>query len=271
MRLKISLKPANIHKSLFVFFVPVIIPAILLSSPNPTRYPVYLVHGILGFPEVLSLLEWRFEQKGYTTYSYYYPSIEKTIREHGTDFGKWILEQTGRDTILLVTHSMGNLVAREMHNAYPQIPVYRWIMIAPPNQGAQSADLWSKIPLYRKVTDTPGQELRFSYDNASYKQLPPPKCEFAIIAGGMKNDVGFSLLLDGDDDGKVRVEETYLEGYVDHIILPQVHTELVFAKNTFEQADHFFYTGRFDTSLVNKEFPLNLGKISDLLNRGDSR
>ncbi|HDT12639.1 MAG TPA: hypothetical protein ENO01_03170 [Candidatus Marinimicrobia bacterium] len=234
----------------FLPFLIVTIPGYIHSSPDPACYPVYLVHGILGFPEVFSLMEWRFEQAGYTTYNYYYPSTEKSIREHGLDFGRWILEQTGQDTILLVTHSMGNLVAREMHNAYPQIPVYRWLMIAPPNQGAQSADLWSKIPLYRWWTDTPGQELRYSNEMASYKHLPPPKCEFAIIAGGMKNEVGFSLLLDGDDDGKVRVEETYLEGYTDHIVMPQVHTGLLFAKNTFEQALHFFRTGRFNPELV---------------------
>lgn len=219
---------------------------IFSAQPDPTRYPVILVHGILGFPEVFALIEWRLNQAGYETLNFFYPSTEKTIREHGEDLALWIKAQTRQDTILLITHSMGNLVAREMLYAHPEIPVYRWLMVAPPNKGAQSADLWSKIPLYRWWTNTPGQELRLSNKNAHYKQLHPPSCDFAIIAGGMKNEIGFSLLLDGDDDGKVRVVETKLPGYADFMIIPQVHTGLLFSKETFEQADHFFRTGRFD-------------------------
>lgn len=220
------------------------------SSHDPTRYPVILVHGILGFPELFGLMEWRLNQAGYETMNFFYPSTEKSIREHGEDLALWIKTQTRQDTILMITHSMGNLVAREMHHAHPEIPIYRWLMIAPPNQGAQSADLWSKIPVYRWLTERPGQELRLTNENASYKNLPPPQCEFAIIAGGLKNEIGFSLLLDGDDDGKVRVEETKLPGSADFIIIPQVHTGLLFSKETFEQADHFFKTGRFNPELL---------------------
>jgi len=243
------------------------------SQPDPTRYPVILVHGILGFPEVFALLEWRLNQAGYKTLNFFYPSTEKTIREHGEDLATWIKAQTKQDTILLITHSMGNLVAREMHYAHPEIPIYRWLMVAPPNQGALSADLWNRIPLYRWWTDTPGQELRFSNKHAHYKQLPPPSCEFAILAGGMKNEIGFSLLLDGDDDGKVRVVETKLPGYADFMIIQQVHTGLLFSKETFEQADAFFRTGHFDATLIDKEF--NLGKsleeIPNLLKQGESK
>ncbi|MDK2976825.1 MAG: hypothetical protein PWP06_1300 [Candidatus Marinimicrobia bacterium] len=243
------------------------------SLSDPTRYPVILVHGILGFPEVFALLEWRLNQAGYETLNFFYPSTEKTIREHGEDLALWIKAQTKQDTILLITHSMGNLVAREMHHAHPEISIYRWLMVAPPNQGAQSADLWNKIPLYRWWTDTPGQELRLSNTHAHYKHLPPPSCEFAIIAGGMKNEIGFSLLLDGDDDGKVRVVETQLPGYADFMIIPQVHTGLLFNKETFLQADAFFRTGRFDATLMNQEF--NLGKslenIPELLKQGENK
>lgn len=237
-------------------FVKIFVVLILLvqnifpAQSDPTRYPVILVHGILGFPELFTLLEWRLNEEGYKTHNFFYPSTEKSIREHGEDLAIWLKAQTKKDTILLITHSMGNLVAREMHHSHPEIPIYRWLMIAPPNQGAQSADLWSKIPFYRWWADTPGQELRLTNKQASYKQLPPPRCEFAIIAGGLKNDIGFSLLLDGDDDGKVRVEETKLPGYTDFMIIPQVHTGLLFSKDTFEQADHFFRTGRFNPDLL---------------------
>ncbi|MGC9512118.1 MAG: esterase/lipase family protein [Fidelibacterota bacterium] len=246
---------------------------IFSAQSDPTRYPVILVHGILGFPEVFALLEWRLNQAGYETLNFFYPSTEKTIREHGEDLALWIKAQTKQDTILLITHSMGNLVAREMHHAHPEIPIYRWLMVAPPNQGAQSADLWNKIPLYRWWTNIPGQELRLSNTHAHYKHLPPPSCEFAIIAGGMKNEIGFSLLLDGDDDGKVRVVETKLPGYADFLIIPQVHTGLLFSKETFLQADAFFRTGRFDSTLMDQEF--NLGKrlenIPELLKQRENK
>lgn len=89
----------------------------------------------------------------------------------------------------------------------------------------------------------------------------------------MKNEIGFSLLLDGDDDGKVRVVETKLPGYADFMIIQQVHTGLLFSKETFEQADAFFRTGHFDATLIDKEF--NLGKsleeIPNLLKQGESK
>jgi len=57
--------------------------------------------------------------------------------------------------------------------------------------------------------------------------------KFGIIAGGKKNDKGYNPLIDADNDGEVRVDETYLKGAKDFIILEHAHTPMYFIKIHF--------------------------------------
>ena len=75
--------------------------------------------------------------------------------------------------------------------------------------------------------------------------VPPPPCEFGIVAGGKGDGKGWNPLLEGDDDGVVTVEETRLDGAADFLVVERVHTWLMRAPEVVEAVERFLETGRF--------------------------
>jgi|FLOH01.1.fsa_nt_gi pimeloyl-ACP methyl ester carboxylesterase len=206
--------------------------------------PIVFIHGILSAPIVFLKMEHEFNDSNYVCFRYGYASTAKGIHDHALDFKVWLDETIGDRPFYLVSHSLGNLVSREMLSLYPELKIERWVMIAPPNHGADAADLLNRFPIFEKITGQTGQELLASRVQ-DYMNLASPQVPFAIIAGGLGDDKGFNYLLEGDDDGSVRVEETYLEGSRDHIVLPYQHTILLFQRETTDQIKAFIETGHF--------------------------
>jgi hypothetical protein len=229
---------------ILIFIFSTIFNVKLKSSDNDKDIPVVIIHGILSNPLIMKPLENKFQDAGYKTYNYGYHSTKKNIRQQGVDFAEWLNENIQYGKFYLVSHSMGNLVGREMENYDSTLKIIRWVMIAPPNHGSEYADTLDNIFFYKWITKTPGQELLATSD-AHYKSLPSPDCEFGIIAGGKKNDKGYNPFIDADNDGEVRVDEAFLKGAKDFIILEHSHTPMLFYEDTFQQCLYFIEHGCF--------------------------
>jgi hypothetical protein len=70
--------------------------------------------------------------------------------------------------------------------------------------------------------------------------------DVGVIAGSM--GVGLGRLfanLESDHDGTVLVEETYLPGAKDHIVLSISHTGMLFSTEVAEQTSWFLRRGAF--------------------------
>ncbi|MEA3500794.1 MAG: hypothetical protein U9R41_07250 [Candidatus Marinimicrobia bacterium] len=236
--------------SIFICFF--ILNGKLESNNSDKNIPVVIIHGILSNPLIMKPLENKFQDAGYETYNYGYHSTENNIRQQGIDFAEWLNENIQYGKFYLVSHSMGNLVGREMENYDSTLQIIRWVMIAPPNHGSEYADTLDNIFFYKWITKTPGQELLATSD-AHFKSLSPPDCEFGIIAGGKKNNKGYNPFIDADNDGEVRVDEAYLKGAEDFIILKHAHTPMLFYEDTFKQCLYFIENGCFnrDTDYTN--------------------
>jgi hypothetical protein len=214
------------------------------ASANSQEIPVVFVHGILAKPIVWWKMEQRFKSDGYKTIQYGYPSTKQSIRSHGKDFAEWVQNNLGNKPFYLVSHSMGNLVAREAFHLDSSMNIVRWVMLAPPNQGAEVADILNRLQLYRWITGTAGQDLLAS-EPQHYMTIPPPSVPFAIIAGGKGDGKGYNPLLSGDNDGEVRVSETYLAGAQAHIIIRQQHTAMLWFDETYQLVRAFLERGSF--------------------------
>ena len=62
--------------------------------------------------------------------------------------------------------------------------------------------------------------------------------------------MGFCLVFDGADDGKVSVAATKVEGMRDHIILPVTHTFIMNAPNVLAQTLDYLETGQLFADLT---------------------
>ncbi len=119
------------------------------------------------------------------------------------------LEKHQANTLDVVTYSMGGLLIRALLTLFPDTPIRTLVMIAPPNQGAEMADLVRRwIPVHNLGWDPLAPLL----PDAPEKLVEPNETiSVGIIAGLHGNGVGYNPLLSEENDGKVCLSETKLE------------------------------------------------------------
>ncbi|MDR1485162.1 MAG: alpha/beta hydrolase [Planctomycetaceae bacterium] len=212
------------------------------------------------------LAEWFGEQKIYDhVINFTYPSTSQSILEHARMLDGVIRNLSGAvRRIDFVAHSLGCIVVRrylsgvldekwvvavdplaERDKFTPDVRIGRFVMLGPPNNGAELASkMIGESRVVRPFTGPTGDELGLRWDETK-KMLGIPKCEFAIIAGGRGNDRGFSRMIKGDDDGIVSVEGTKLSGAAEWVLFYMKHDDLLKAEVVFEYALEFLKKGTF--------------------------
>ena len=133
-------------------FLLVFIPLSLFSSET-----VYCIHGFRRKPSCMKKMERAFEENGYETRRWGYPSRERTIQEHA-DALIVDLKETAQDhpgePIHFVTHSLGGIIVRCAHN-HPECPIEakegKAVLIVPPNRGSRFGRCLGKIGPVRKM------------------------------------------------------------------------------------------------------------------------
>lgn len=206
--------------------------------PDPSKpCSVVFLHGILRTALAMRPLERAFAADGYATANLTYPR-----RLAIKDLAAWVHETLVARALPaplgFVTHSMGGIVMRAYLSRPDALATTRAVMIAPPNRGAVEADKAIASLLRRTVL---GPAI---YDLATTApQLPPPPCPFAVIAGG--NGVGYARRLTGDNDGRVLVNETRLDGMAAFLLVPRRHTFIMQAPEVIAAARAFITNGRW--------------------------
>ncbi|QGJ70796.1 Acetyltransferase [Planctomycetales bacterium 10988] len=227
---------------------------------------VLLLHGLIRTSNSMHRLKKTLEEQGYIALAMTYPSTQGTIDGFASSLHH-IIEALGEEVteINFVGHSMGNIVVR--HYMADRLAdesqtgldprIHRFVMIGPPNQGADLAKRLSGSPLspaFRMLMGPAGQQLGSEWFDVSGSLAVPP-CEFGIIAGGRGNGKGYSWVLSGDDDGIVTVEETKLPGAHDFIIMPILHTFMAAHKGAIERTANFLQHGSFTSEAKRHPLP----------------
>ncbi len=204
------------------------------SAADRSRSFVLLTHGFGSHRWFMALMARRLRAAGFRTGLWGYRSFFSDIESHGERLRsklEKLNEDPSIDTIHLVAHSMGGILARCALAREKPEKFGRLVMIGTPNHGSYIAGHLE--PLARRFCRT---LLEVSDREGSFTRcLPPPTdLEFGVIASRR--------------DRVVRLESTFLEGQADHLIIPSQHTEILFRRDTSRQVAHFLEHGCFDHS-----------------------
>ncbi|MDX2093656.1 MAG: alpha/beta fold hydrolase [Kofleriaceae bacterium] len=185
---------------------------------------VVLLHGLARGHGSMSRLGSYLRTEGFETAARTYPSRRHSISYLAGELTEWIVEHARGRPVHAVTHSMGGVIVRHLHD--PRIRWERIVMLAPPNRGSQLAAGLMRNPVFRWFYGPAGVEL------ADGSHWPAPPAPFGVIAGTRSRaftnvtswTIGRRFSSGTANDGTVAVDETKLDGMSAFAEVDATHT-----------------------------------------------
>ncbi|PCJ20847.1 MAG: hypothetical protein COB04_03920 [Gammaproteobacteria bacterium] len=207
-----------------------------------------LIHGLARNTGSMFFISRFLKQKNYWVVRVAYPSTDESIEYLAEQYLPPAIKECQKETkgqIHFVTHSLGGILVRQFFQdkSFPRIR--RVVMLSPPNKGSEVSDFLKDSILYRWLNGPAGQQL--STESTSLpNQLKPIDLEVGVITGNSSYEPWFSLLSEGEDDGKVSVENARLDEMVDFLVVPNNHTFIMNDSGVMKQVDQFLRNGHFE-------------------------
>ncbi|MGB5158200.1 esterase/lipase family protein [Desulfobacterium sp. N47] len=210
---------------------------------------VILLHGLARTKKSLLKLERHLEKNGFCVVNTGFPSRKKTIQELSVDVIPEAIEKCfsfGATRIHFVTHSIGGILLRYYlahNNKVPRLG--RVVMLSPPNSGSEVVDKLRDICLFKWINGPAGEQLGTGPDSLP-KSLGAVDYEVGIITGDKTINPLLSLLIPGENDGKVSVESAKLCGMKDFLVVHKTHPFIMNDKKVLCQITAFINNGIFN-------------------------
>ncbi|HEY4176226.1 MAG TPA: alpha/beta fold hydrolase [Kofleriaceae bacterium] len=205
---------------------------------------VILLHGLARGHGSMANLGTYLRAHGFDTHSRSYPSRQHSIRYLASEVADWIVEHAAGRPVCAVTHSMGGVIVRHIHD--PRIAWERIVMLAPPNRGSRLAAGLVRNPVFRWYYGPAGSEL------ADGSTWPDPPAPFGVIAGTLaawnnpSTWTAARLFPPGvRNDGTVAVEETQLPAMTAFATVDATHTWIMNDARARQLVVRFLRSGSF--------------------------
>lgn len=206
---------------------------------------VVLFHGLARTERSMRPLERRLEAAGYRVESVRYPSTEHEPEALVEALAERIEACCGQAPRLhFVTHSLGGILLRAQLAERKPAKLGRVVMLAPPNRGSELVDALGDTKLFEWIYGPTATQLGTDPESLP-NRLPPPDYELGVIAGSESVNPAGSLLIEGESDGTVAVENTKVQGMSDFLVVPHAHPFIMRGEDVAEQVIAFLRTGRF--------------------------
>lgn len=189
------------------------------------------------------------QQHGYQILNLDYPSTTLSLGDIVTHLTDQITDftQTPLRRVHFVGYSMGGLVIRALLAHHKPANLGRVVMLGTPNNGSKVANLVQNWRLYKKLYGPAGQQL--ITDQAAFASLfAPVDYPLGVIAGNLSIEPISSWVLGEPNDGKVSVASTKIDGMLDHVLIPVIHTLLPNSRRAHAHTLHFLQHGSFTTT-----------------------
>ncbi len=223
----------------------------LSSRAEGARDCVILLHGMGRSYHSMDELEQALLGDDYQVVNVDYPSTDypvETLSEKYIPAAINTCRSGGAEAINFVTHSLGGILLRHYLQQQLIPELSKIVMLSPPNHGSEVADeLVGWLP-YRWIMGPPGQQLGTGEESLP-NSLKPISGHIGVIAGNVSLDPWFSVILPGEDDGKVTIKSARLGEMVDFWIVDSGHAFIMKNDKVIAQVLYFLNTGHFDHTI----------------------
>jgi len=220
----------------------------LMSSLSvPAAEGLILLHGLCRTPASMAKMATELTSAGFAVANVGYDSRHHSIEELGEQaIGPALASPRLRDCskIHFVTHSMGGLLVRSYFKRHPTDRVGRVVMLAPPNQGSEIVDKLGSWFLFQKLNGPAGAEMGTGPESTA-NSLGPVNFECGVIAGDRSLNWINSLLIPGNDDGKVSLARSKVAGMKEHLVIHTTHPFIMKNREAIRHTLRFLLTGTF--------------------------
>jgi len=216
------------------------------AADNVATECVVLLHGLARTASSMRPVESYLQDRGFHVVNVDYPSTDFPVEELASQALPPALEQCGAaQPVHFVTHSMGGILVRYWLAEHEIAGLGRVVMLAPPNQGSELVDKLGEIPGFYKLNGPAGLQLGTG-ESSLPRQLPPVEFPLGVITGDGSLNPFYSAIIPGDDDGKVSVESTKVDGMTDFLLVDNGHTFIMRDADVLAQIVYFIQYGRFE-------------------------